>query len=283
MRRLKPAPPRRPRAKRRLAIRLALLTAAGLSLGLGALALVQLSRSPIGQAAAARAAALFLDGSAGLGLTVADIRVEGRDTTAPSEILDALAAGRGTPILAVDLARAKARLEALPWVRSAMVMRRLPDTLFVKLAERKPLALWQHAGKIELIDQDGAVIPVTRLDRFAKLPLVVGEDAAGHAAELIHMLASQPVLFARVTAAIRVGGRRWNLQIDNAVQVLLPEEGSAHAWAELARLQNSKQLLDRQVEAVDMRLPDRLVLRVTPQPAKEAPAAKRGRPAAKTI
>src|SRR5437773_216392 len=83
----------------------------------------------------------------------------------------------------------------------------------------EPLAVWQHGSKLELIDREGGVIPVTRLDRFAKLPLVVGEGAARHAAELLDMLATEPELAARVSAAIRVGDRRWNLRIDNAIDV----------------------------------------------------------------
>jgi cell division protein FtsQ len=223
----------------------------------------------------------LLEASAELGLRVADIRVEGRATTDRDTILAALGARPGTPILAVDPGRAKQQLEALPWVRSALIERRLPDTIYVRLVEREPLALWQHGGKIELIDRSGAVIPVSRLDRFAKLPMVVGEDAARHAADLLAMLASQPDLAARVTAAVDVGGRRWNLRIDNTIDVLLPSDDPAAAWADLARLQRNSAILQRDVQAIDMRLPDRLVVRVAPEPAKEAPPAKKGRPTAK--
>ena len=117
-----------------------------------------------------------------LGLTVSEITVEGRETTDRETILAALAAGPGTPILAVSPTHVKEQLEALPWVRTAVIERRLPGTLYVRLVERKPLALWQHGGKLELVDREGNVIPVARLDRFAKLPLVVGEGAASHAA-----------------------------------------------------------------------------------------------------
>jgi cell division protein FtsQ len=220
-----------------------------------------------------------LAGSAALGLTVADVVVEGRATTARETILNALGAKRGTPILGIDLERARARLLALPWVSSATVMRRLPDTLYVRLVERRPLALWQHDGKIELIDRDGGVIPVKELGRFARLPLVVGPDAAQKAAELLDMLAREPELAPRVTAAVRVGGRRWNLRIDDAVDVLLPEARPDEAWARLARLEHTQQLLERQIEAVDMRLPDRLVLQL---PARSA-EAKKGRQPAKNI
>jgi cell division protein FtsQ len=243
---------------------------------------VQLSGSPLGRAALERTDDKILRASALLGLTVSDIEVEGRETTDRDTILAALAAGPGTPILAVNPTRAREQLEALPWVHHAVVERRLPGTLYVRLVERKPLALWQHGGRIELIDREGGVIPVTRLDQFAKLPMVVGDGAATHAAELITMLASEPDLAARITAAIRVGDRRWNLRIDNAIDVLLPADDPVRAWSRLANLERADAILKRQVQAIDLRLPDRLVLRIIPEAAKEAPAAKKGRLAAKS-
>ena len=243
---------------------------------------VQLSRSAVGQSMLQRAADKMVLESGLLGLTVSDIRVEGRETTDRETILTALAVGPSTPILAVSPTRAKDRLEALPWVRTAVIERRLPGTICVRLVERKPLALWQHGSKIELIDYAGDVIPVVRLDRFAKLPMVVGEGAARHAAELLKILASEPELAARVTAAIRVGDRRWNLRIENAIDVLLPADGAANAWSQLARLERSSAILKRDLQTIDLRLPDRLVLRVSPATPKEAPVSKKGRPSAKS-
>jgi cell division protein FtsQ len=273
------APPRRPRRSGLASA----LRRSGLWIGVplllaGALfGAFQLSRSSLGQSALQYAADRILAGTARLGLVVADVRVEGRETTDGQTILAALGAGPGTPILAMSPRRAKEQLESLPWVRSAVVERRLPDTLYVRLVERKPLALWQHGGKLELIDREGAVIPVSRLDRFAKLPMVVGENAASHAAEVVNMLAAEPDLASRVSAAIRVGDRRWNLRIDNAIDVLLPADGAANAWTQLARLERSSAILKRDVQAVDVRLPDRLVLRVNPELPKEAPTPKKGR------
>ena len=51
--------------------------------------------------------------------------------------------------------------------------------------------------------------------------------------------------------------------------------------ADLARLQRSSAILKRDVQAIDMRLPDRLVVRVVPEPPKEAPTTKKGRLPAK--
>jgi cell division protein FtsQ len=238
-----------------------------------------LDRTPAGHSVLATVETRVITASGTLGLVVTDIEVEGRKTTNAATILAALAADRGTPILAVDPERAQRQLQSLPWVRSATIERRLPGTLFVRLVEREPLAVWQHDGRQELIDRQGEVIPVKDLSRFATLPTVVGANAAGNAAALLDMLAREPALAARVTAAIRVDDRRWNLRIDHRVDVLLPEEDPAAAWTRLAQLERTQQLLQREVETIDMRLPDRLVLRVATPPGKTAMPEKKTAPA----
>jgi len=275
------APP--PRRRRRIppAVRRALPCAILVVLATGLYGGVVLSRLPVGQAILAASADRALAASAALGLVVRDIEVEGRETTDAATIMAALAADRGTPILAVSPSRAKEKLESLPWVRSAAIERRLPDTLRVRLVERHPLAVWQHAGRHELIDREGAVIPVKDLTRFARLPTVVGDDAASQAAALIDMLAREPELAARVTAAVRVDDRRWNLRIDNAIDVLLPEADPAGAWARLAAQERANSLLQHDIQTVDMRLPDRLVLRPAGAPPGEATPAKKPRPSGK--
>jgi cell division protein FtsQ len=276
----RPNRPRRRRMSRNL--RRAVLWGAPLALvaGIGAGALLS-GWSPAGTSSQDLASAA-LSATGELGLVVDNIEVEGRTTTDTATILAALGAHAGTPILAVSPARAKQQLEALPWVRSAAIERRLPGTIFVHLVERRPLAVWQHDGKQELIDRDGTVIPVTDLSRFAKLPTVVGGDDARHgAASLVELLASEADLAARVTAIVLVGDRRWNVRIDNAIDVLLPEDDAAGAWSKLARLERTSQVLQRDVQTVDLRLPDRLVMRVS-DPAKDPSPAKKTHPGGKS-
>ena len=281
--RAKPARPRRrksTRSLRRTALWGApLALAAGLGLGalMSGLGGNRVVATSTGNAPPRSFGEAALALTAKFGLTVTDIQVDGRSTTDTATILAALDAHAGTPILAVSPARAKQQLEGLPWVRSAAIERRLPGTLYVHLVERRPLAVWQHdGGKLDLIDRDGAVIPVTDLSRFSKLPSVIGgPQAARGAAQLIDLLASEPELAARVTAVTMVGDRRWNVRIDNMIDVLLPEDDMASAWSKLAQLERANRILQRDVEAIDMRLPDRLVMRVTDTAPKEAPGAKK--------
>jgi cell division protein FtsQ len=265
---------RKPRDLRRMALWGAPLALAA-GIGAGAVLSGTVTGRPSLQPTAPDMPSTTMALSAKLGLVVSDIEVVGRSTTDIATILAALDAHAGTPILSVSPSRAKEQLEALPWVRSAAIERRLPGTLYVRLVERQPLGVWQHDGKQELIDRDGTVIRVPDLSRFAKLPTIVGDDQARHgAAQLIDLLANEPDLAARVTAAVMVGDRRWNVRIDNTIDVLLPEDDMAGAWAKLAQLERTNRLLQRDVQTVDLRLPDRLVMRVT-DPQKDAPPAKK--------
>jgi cell division protein FtsQ len=206
----------------------------------------------------------FYETSARAGLSVQDVLAEGRERTSKSDILAALEVRRGSPILAVSPADAKARLEALPWVRRAIVERRFPDTFFVSLEERHPIALWQRDGALTVIDQAGDPIPGASLSEFASLPIVVGEDAPRHALELLTMLQDQPDLGSRVTAAVRVSGRRWNVRLDDGIDVHLPMNDPAAAWAKLAVMNRRHAVLGRDVMTIDLRLPDRMVVRMAP-------------------
>ena len=211
------------------------------------------------------------------GYRIDDIFVEGRVKTPRDQLLTALGVKRGDAILAVDLAAAQKRIEEIPWVRSAAVERRLPHQIHILITERQPIALWQNKGRYFLIDHDGQIVG-DQIDDYANLPLTVGEGAPDHAAELVALLDTEPLLKDRVKAATWVGDRRWNVMLDrtpDGIEVRLPEEDAETAWHDLAKLDQQQSLLERQVGVIDMRLPDRLVLRAANAPREQASGAKK--------
>ena len=231
----------------------------GLALTIGALAWAWSSGRAAGEFGRARAA--LVEATAAAGLVVNEVYVAGRGETGRAALIEALGVTLGTPLMAFDADGARRRVEALGWVREATVERRFPETVFVRIVEREPLALWQRGGGLVVVDRDGVVIDGAPADRFARLPVIVGDDAAHHAARLLAVLASEPGLSGRVEAAVRVGGRRWNLRFNNGVDVQLPEEGFAAAWHRLAAFERRHQVLARGVTGIDLRLPDRVVVR----------------------
>jgi len=204
------------------------------------------------------------------GLRVGDIVIEGRANTPEPLLRAALGVSRGDAILGFSLADARARIETLTWVEHATVERRLPGTIVVKLDERRPFAVWQNQGKFALIDRDGQLVTDQDVSQFRHLPLVVGAGAPGTATVLLDALTARPGLQSRVIAAVRVGERRWNLHLNTGADILLPEGHEVAALDRLQQLQQDHALLDRPLQVVDMRLPDRLVIRPKPEPHTDA-------------
>ncbi|WP_448202571.1 cell division protein FtsQ/DivIB [Azospirillum sp. sgz302134] len=203
------------------------------------------------------------------GFAVGEIMVVGRTETERDAILNTLGARRGDPILAVNLAEAKERLESLPWVSAASVERRLPNALLVRLSERQPMAIWQHDRKFTVIDREGrpladaAELARRGNQRIDTLPQVVGANAPMQVPKLLAALDNVPSLRDKVSAATWLGDRRWDLKLKNGLVVKLPEAGMNTALRQLAALDASGKVLERDVVAIDLRQPDRAVLQTS--------------------
>ena len=213
--------------------------------------------------------------SAKVGFQVNEILVVGRKETSSKILRKAIRLERGAPILAFDLNAARDRVEVLPWVRRATVERMLPDTILLSIEERKPLAIWQHEGKFALIDEQGDVILRQEIGRFNDLLVVVGENAPDQTAQLLATLRTQPELQSMVKAAVWVGERRWNLRLTGDIDVRLPEGDTIAAWTRLAEYERVHRVLERDVQILDLRMPDRLIVRKSPQ--KKTEKRKSGR------
>ena len=203
-------------------------------------------------------------------LRVRDITIDGRANTPEPLLRAALGVNVGDPILGFSVEGARERIESLAWVQHVAVERRLPDTIYVDVTERRPFAIWQYQSKFQLIDRSGDVVRDEDVASFTDLPLVVGLGAPAHAADMLAALAAQPDIKSRTAAIVRVGERRWNLVLNNKVTVMLPEGHEDAALARLEDLQARQQLLDRPLVFVDMRLPDRLAVRARPQQGSES-------------
>lgn len=211
----------------------------------------------------------FLETTREAGFVLSNLKIDGVVRTKESEILARLDIDDGLPLLAIDLLGIQARIEALPWVKHASVTRVLPGDLHINIEERQPYALWQHGGKVRLIDEGGTAITNRGLIEFSNLMLIVGEGGPKEVNALFQMLGMESSLSNRVKTAIRVGERRWDLVFDNGVRVKLPEDlatqyDGSSAWARFVRLQQKHRLLEREVSVIDMRIKDRVVMRVTP-------------------
>lgn len=198
------------------------------------------------------------------GFKVKQVNLSGQNHVTPPEILAAAGIKPTTSLPFVDADATRARLEYMPWIASATVRKFYPDRIDIAVVEREAYALWQFNGQLQVIARDGMPIaPYSDDPRYLSLPIVVGEGADKRVGEIVEALARVPPIRDQVRAAILVADRRWTLKLRNGIDVRLPEEGFSDALMELADLDREKKILTRDVTIVDLRLPDRVAVRLS--------------------
>jgi len=202
-------------------------------------------------------------GANAMGMRIATVSLSGQRQVSREEIFAAAGVTDHSSLLFLDVADARAKLEAIPWIAEATVRKLYPDRLQITVTEREPFALWQQQGKVKVIAADGTVLSEKVEPRLASLSFVVGNGAAARARDFLAVLDKYPSIRDSVRASIYVAERRWNLKLKNGVDVRLPETNLEGALATLARLDREKNLLSRDITAVDLRLADRLTVRLS--------------------
>lgn len=191
--------------------------------------------------------------TADLGLKLENILIEGQINLPSEEILSSLNADVGTPMLSLNIKQVKNLLEKNPWVKTSAVERRLPNTIYIALLERIPMAIWQINKKIYLIDEEGFKITGHNVEKFSHLPYVVGVDANIYASKLIEDLSKCRELYSKVTSAVRYGDRRWNLNLEQNITVKMPENDFDNAYDYLIKLYKANKLFDLNYKLIDLR------------------------------
>lgn len=196
--------------------------------------------------------------SGAAGVSVNEVKLYNRQHSSKKEILDALNVKIGTPLLSFDVEAAKARIEKIGWVAEAEVQTIFPDRLEIKIIEREPFAIWQIDGKHHLVDRNGVLVADKVLHGYHLLPLIVGEGAATEALGLLSALEERPEIFEHIRALVRVGKRRWDMDLKNGIHILLPAEKPESMLADLERMILDQDIFSRGINIIDFRLKDRV-------------------------
>lgn len=202
------------------------------------------------------------------GFRIAHVAISGRKNLSQDEILAIGGVTGRRSLLFLDPAGVREKLKATPWIADATVLKFYPDSIQIDIVERTAFALWQHDGSVSVISEKGTVLQPYTPGQFKSLPLVVGRGAETRAKDFIDLLAQHPRIRSQVKAVVFVGERRWNLRLADGIDVRLPEKDVDAALAALTRLDQDERLFSRDITAIDLRLPDRLTVRLSEDAAK---------------
>ena len=196
-----------------------------------------------------------------MGFVIERVDVMGEGRLREEDVRRALGVYAGDYLFGIDMDGAQERVESLSWVDRAVVRRLWPDRIVVQIIERQPYALWQHEGEVRVVDASGTAITDAKATNFTQLTLFVGENAGEQAVSIHQMMGEFPQIAPRVESFVNVSERRWDMVLDEgAIRVMLPEHNMRKALRHLQSLQAQTQILDRTIETIDMRLPDRLTI-----------------------
>jgi cell division protein FtsQ len=202
-----------------------------------------------------------------VGFEIASIALTGETHLTREEILNIAGISGRASLLFLDAEAARARLKANPWIADATILKLFPDRLHIAVTERRAFALWQKDGRVRVISRDGVMVQPFTAPHVAHLPLVVGNGANVKAAEFLAVMNGHAALRDQVHAYVLVADRRWNLRLKNGLDIRLPEAEPAEAIAALMALDRDKKLLSRDIQAIDLRIPDRVTVRLSDEAA----------------
>jgi cell division protein FtsQ len=202
------------------------------------------------------------------GFRITSVTVNGRKQLTQDEVLAVGGVNGRSSLLFLDAASVRDNLKGDPWIADATVLKLYPGALQIDITERQPFALWQEDGKLSVIADDGVVLEPYVTRRFASLPLVVGKGAETRARDFLALVAKYPIVNSQLKAAILVGERRWNLRLKDGLDIRLPEIDVGRALAALVQYDMEDKLLSRDITTIDMRLPDRMTVRLSEEAAK---------------
>ena len=197
------------------------------------------------------------------GFRIVSVALAGQHHISREDVLAAAGVTETTSLLFLDVEQTRERLKSNPWIADATVLKLYPGELQIGIREREAFALWQKDGRVSVIADDGTVLEPYVAPRLIELPLVVGRGAETRAKEFLALLDRYPDLRASVRATVLVGERRWNLRLKNGIDVRLPETDIAPALERLVALDKEKTLTTRDIVAIDLRLPDRVTVRLS--------------------
>ncbi len=166
-----------------------------------------------------------------------------------------------TNILKVSVTDVKRNLEKIAWVKSASVQRKLPNKMFIRVAERIPIAIYQSNYKLYLLDEDGTILENDGIGGFDNLPIIVGEGAEAVASHFLHIMKKFPKIQNQLVFSVYVGKRRWNIKINKGITVKLPEKNVGYAMRILNELADENGFFSPDIKEIDLRVLDRVIVK----------------------
>lgn len=190
--------------------------------------------------------------------------IDGADNSVAADVRDVLSLDLPISSFDLDMDALRQQILTLDPVKNAAVRIRPGGVLQVDVTERTPAVVWRSRDGLALLDETGAhVAELGHRALHPTLPLVAGVGAAEAVPEALRLMRAARPLGQRMRGLVRVGQRRWDVVLDRGQRVMLPEEAPVAALERMLAVDQVKDLLERDVAVIDMRLAQRMTIRMS--------------------
>ncbi len=195
------------------------------------------------------------------GFIVQKIEFDGNEKVIESLLYKASGLRYRANIFSISVEEVKRKLEQIAWVNSVEVQRKLPNRIYIRITERKPIAFLQSQYRLYLLDKYGKILEYDGIGSFDNLPIVVGEGAEKATRHFLFILNQFPKIRSQLVNATFIGKRRWNIKINKGIIVKLPEKYLKHAMSVLEEISDDNGFFKDDIIEIDLRILDRIIIK----------------------
>ena len=146
------------------------------------------------------------------------------------------------------------------WVEETYVERILPDTIKIKVLEKKPIAIWQNQKGNKLITINGDVISHANVNKFKNsFPIIKGEKSKENISTILKILETNKNFAKNIWSLTFINQRRWDLHFNQGLIVRLPSQDVIKAWQKIIKLQQNYNILNLRLTEIDLRNPEQIL------------------------
>lgn len=178
---------------------------------------------------------------------------------------------RGTNLFKIDLAALQAGFRSLDWVERIDIEKTLPDTLRVRVLERKPAALAISEGRVRYVDGKGVLFAdLTPETGNSELPLIVGATSSEEVRRCVEFLRRiqlrDPELASRISEVAPMPLRGFRMFTRDLEAVVYTDDESVSRWRTLYAIAAAERYERGEIVYADLRFEDRIVVRPAHRP-----------------
>ena len=167
-----------------------------------------------------------------------------------------------------DLENIKSKVQLMNIVETANLF--IADNIIhVEILEREPSIIWQNNDNLEILDANGiSISSVNSRDKHLNLPLIAGQGANKHVKEALFIYHHNLIFSEQLIGLVRVGNRRWNMDLINNRRVMLPSEGVNKALKKMIELNFVYEFSSKNFNVLDFRNINRVIIRKNNEPTR---------------